>query len=250
MPQSPRSDNCRLVHLSIVLYTYPVMKGIHKQTYGDQITEYIKACILNGEFKPGDKINEVDLATRLKVSRAPVREALQHLTQTGLLISVPQKGKFIAALTAKEIEDSYFTGGVLEGAAVAETASLFTDDDITALTRLVRDMDLLAKEAASMEKIAALDDAFHERLFSRCDNFLLRRLSRRSCQGISKFLLYKQWCNAFKPEEMAPRHQIVLDAVLSRDPARIERALREHYKEAGRRMAVHGSDIFQTKNAD
>lgn len=216
------------------------MKGIHKQTYSDQIMEYIKACILKGEYEPGDKINEVDLATRLKVSRAPVREALQHLAQTGLLISIPQKGKFIAALTAQEIKDSYFTGGVLEGAAVATTAHLFTAEDFAAMEKLVDDMARYAQEGISMEKIAALDDAFHERLFCRCDNSLIRQLSRRSCQGISKFLLYKYWCKAFQADEMYSRHKTILEAVKSGDAARIEKTLRDHYQDAGKRMAVHG----------
>lgn len=226
------------------------MKGIHKQTYSAQITEYIKSRILKGEYEPGGKINEVELASRLQVSRAPVREALQHLAQTGLLVSFPQKGKFIAALTAKEIRDSYFTGGVLEGAAVATTAHLFTKDDFATLEGLVDDMAQLAAEAASMERIAALDDAFHDRLFSRCDNTLIRQLSRRSCQTISKFLLYRHWCRAFQPDEMHVRHKVILDAVKSGDPALIEKTLREHYQEAGRRMAVHGSDAHAGKKPE
>lgn len=225
------------------MYEYMHMKGIHKQTYGDQITEYIKSCILKGEFGPGDKINEVEIATRLKVSRAPVREALQHLSQTGLLISIPQKGKFIAALTAKEIKDSYFTSGVLEGAAVATTVHLFTEDDFATLEKLIDAMDNFAKSNASMEKIAALDDAFHECLFSRCDNELMGLLSRRSCRGISSFLLYRQWCRAFRADEMPGRHRTILDAVKSGDKAGIETTLREHYQDAGQRMALHGSDV-------
>lgn len=222
------------------------MQEIRKQTYGDQITEFIKQCILNGEYAPGDKINEMDLAGRLKVSRAPVREALQHLTQTGLLVSVPQKGKFIASLTAKEIRDSYFTGGVLEGAAVASTIHLFTDEDFTAMENVVGEMDKLAKNQVCMYTIAELDNAFHDIMFSRCDNTLLRQLSRRSCQGISKFLLYPRWCKAFVPDEIHGRHKELLEAVRTRDPRRIETTVREHYIEAGRRMEKYGSDIMDS----
>lgn len=219
------------------------MEYIHKKTYGDQITEFIKGCIQNGEYAPGDKINEVDLSSRLKVSRAPVREALQYLTQVGLLVSVPQKGKFIANLTAKEIRDSYFTGGVLEGAAVASTIHLFTEGDFKALIHLVAEMDRMSATEESMRAIAELDNAFHDLLFSRCDNTLLRQLSRRSCQGISKFLLYSHWCKAFDAREMHGRHKRVLDAALSRDPERIEANIRDHYIESGRRMARFGSDV-------
>lgn len=218
------------------------MTGIRKQTYGDQITEYIKECILRGEFRAGDKINEADLATRLKVSRAPVREALQHLAQTGLLVSVPQKGKFIASLTAREIQDSYFTGAVLEGAAVASTIHLFTDDDFAGMEKLLNEMASLARTNCEMCTIAELDTAFHEFMFMHSENKLIRTLSRRSCLSISKFLLYRDWCASFTPDEMYDRHKIVLDAVKSRDPRRIEGTIREHYVEAGRRLSKFGSD--------
>lgn len=78
------------------------MQSIHKQTYGDQITEYIKSRILKGEFGPGDKINEVDIATRLKVSRAPVREALQHLAQTGSSLPSRKKGNLSPRLPPRK----------------------------------------------------------------------------------------------------------------------------------------------------
>ena len=219
------------------------MHTIRKQTYSDQIQEYIKHCILNGEFGPGDKVNEVDMATRLKVSRAPVREAMQHLTNAGLLISVPQKGKFITSLTSKEIYDSYATGGILEGAAIASTIHLFTDADFEGMAGLVDEMRRYANEPDAMHTIAELDNAFHEYMFSRSDNILLRKLSRRSCQGLSKFLLYRHWSKAFMPEEMYGRHKTVLDAVLTRDPIQIELAVRNHYHESGKCMAQWGSNV-------
>ena len=219
------------------------MQGIRKQTYSDQITEFIKDSILKGDYAPGDKINEVDLATRLKVSRAPVREALQHLAQTGLLVSIPQKGKFISSLTAKEIRDNYFTGGVLEGAAAASTIHLFTDRDFAAMRSILDNIARHAHDPEAMCVIAELDTAFHEFMFSKSDNTLLRLLSRRSCQGLSKFLLYRYWCKDFVPEEMHSRHKVVFDAMMTKNPELIERTIREHYIEAGRRMAKYGSDV-------
>ncbi len=218
------------------------MKGIVKQTYSEQITEFIKQCMLRGEFAPGDKINEVDLASRLSVSRAPIREALQHLTLTGLLVSVPQKGKFIASLSAREIHDSYFTGGVLEGVAAAAAAASFTEADFAAMQGIVRAMGDCEGSPDAAQRISSLDTAFHDRIFAHSDNELLEALSRRSCQGISKFLLYRAWQQAFTPTEMRDRHQTVLDALKTRDPARIEATMREHYLECGRRMSRHGSD--------
>lgn len=218
------------------------MQGITKQTYCDQITEYIKGRILAGEFAPGDKLNEVLLAARLSISRAPIREALQLLVQEGLVVSIPQRGKFIAALTSKEIRNSYFTGGVLEGAAAASTIHLFTDEDFTRLRALVDAMAETVAEDGDMDRLAELDTAFHGIIFSRTDNDLLVELSRRSCQGLSKFLLFRHWRTVFTPQEVLERHRTVLEALLTRDPAHIERTIRDHYKDSGRRMARWGTD--------
>jgi DNA-binding GntR family transcriptional regulator len=139
---------------------------------------------------------------------------------------------------------------VLEGAAVAAMAHLFTPEDFAAMEKLVDDMARYAEEGVPMEKIASMDDAFHERLFSHCDNALIRQLSRRSCQGISKFLLYKYWCKAFRADEMHGRHKSILDAVKRGDAARIEKTLRDHYQDAGMRMATHGSDLSHKENLE
>lgn len=218
------------------------MQGITKQTYCDQITEYIKGRILAGEFAPGDKLNEVLLASRLSISRAPIREALQLLVQEGLVVSIPQRGKFIAALTSQEIRNSYFTGGVLEGAAAASTIHIFTDEDFIRLRALVDAMAETVAKDGDMDRLAKLDTAFHDIIFSRTDNDLLVELSRRSCQGLSKFLLFRHWRTAFTPQEVLERHRTVLAALLTRDPAHIERTIRDHYKDSGRRMARWGID--------
>ena len=63
-----------------------------RQTYSGQVVEFIKRCILDGELAPGEQVKEVILSERLGISRAPIREALQILTQDGLITSEPQKG--------------------------------------------------------------------------------------------------------------------------------------------------------------
>lgn len=217
------------------------------KTYSAQIIDHIKDAILRGELGPGDKVNEAHLASKLSISRAPIREALQMLVQEGLIISIPQRGKFITSLTAKEIQDSYFTGGVLEGAAVASNIEQFTDDDFSKLQDIVNQMRALAENGDNRDKLAPLDNAFHNILLSKTNNNLLVELSRRSCRGLSKFLFYKQWCKQFTTKENFERHQSLLDVMRSKNLFEIEKCIRDHYKEAGERMKKYGSDVLNTK---
>ncbi|MDR2056616.1 MAG: GntR family transcriptional regulator [Desulfovibrio sp.] len=208
------------------------------KTYSAQISDYIKKALLKGELRPGDKVNEVRLAAALSISRAPVREALQLLVNNGLVVSVPQKGKFIKKLSAKEIQDGYLIGGILEGAAVAMSVESLDDDDFARLNSLLRSMGELRKTSADYgEQLADLDIAFHDALLAKTPNRLMVEQARAVCQRRSKFLLFNHWPEAFTLDEVVERHRRVLAAVNSRSRHVIENTLREHYIELGERMA-------------
>ncbi|SIO40707.1 GntR family transcriptional regulator [Halodesulfovibrio marinisediminis] len=215
------------------------------KTYSEQIIVYIKDAILTGKLHPGDKVNEVVVATELSISRAPVREALQMLVKEGLITSIPQRGKFITALTAKQIRDSYFTGGVLEGAAVSSTISEFSEKDFENLQHIVDDMKKVVEHGENGTSMAELDDRFHDILFSKNTNDLISELARRSCQGISKFLLFRYWKDLFTLEAVYERHNHLLEVLRSRDVVAIENAIREHYIESGKRMERYGVDVLE-----
>ncbi len=221
------------------------MSGIKKLTYSEQVAEYIKQSILEGELSPGDQVKEVVLSKKLGISRAPIREALQILAREGLIHSQPQKGKHVAALTAKQIRDSYFTGGVLEAAAVTQALPLYTDEDLNNLTKIVEEMCTVAESGEASDSLATLDSTFHNILFSRIDNDLLIDLCRRSCQGISKFLLYKHWINLYTPKQVYERHLVILEALKSGKASKLEKTIRKHYTDSGERMSRYGADISE-----
>ena len=82
------------------------MHTFKRQTYSGQVVEFIKRCILDGELAPGEQVKEVILSDRLGISRAPIREALQILTQDGLITSEPQKGKYIRKMRIHGVQTS------------------------------------------------------------------------------------------------------------------------------------------------
>lgn len=208
-----------------------------KQTYTDLVVAYIKESILDGTYKPGTKVKELGIAKKLSISRAPIREALQILIKEGLVVWTPQKGKFITELDPKQIRDSYFTGGILEAAAVCSVIQKYTARDIKKLEEIAEKMRLIAADNEPIEKIAPLDDKFHQILFSRIDNQLLLEFCTRSCQGISKFLLFKYWIQLYSVEEVYWRHKVIVDAMKKRDIYELEGCIRNHYLDAGKRMS-------------
>ena len=213
------------------------------KTYSEQIIEYIKTMLLNGTLKPGDKVNEVHLASALSISRAPVREALQMLTKEGLIVYIPQRGKFIKALTQREIIDSYYIGGVLEGAAVGASVERFTECDFTQLQACIQEMAGLDQAAEYTKEFSQIDICFHKKLLSYTENKLIIDYSRNMCQRMSKFLLFRHWPMCFSVEEIVARHQRILDALRTREAYTVELSIRKHYKELGVQLSVYGCEV-------
>ncbi len=167
------------------------------------------------------------------------------LLREGLIEIHPQRGKKVTSLSAKQIKNSYFTGGVLEAAAVAQAIEHYTDNDIAELDGIVLKMKQIAEINGSVSDQAPLDKAFHDLLFSRIDNELIVELCRRTCQGISKFLLYRQWVKLFPATKVYERHKEIVDALKTRAPQVIEDVIRNHYMESGEKMSAFGVDVYK-----
>ena len=80
--------------------------------------------ILKGTLAPGQRINEPDIASRLGVSRVPVREALRELESSGLVVARKHSGVFVRQLEPSEIRDLYQLRGLLDGFAGRQAAQL------------------------------------------------------------------------------------------------------------------------------
>lgn len=211
---------------------------IEKKLYSDQIIEVIKADLLQGALKPGDRIKEAQLAERLGISRAPVREALSLLEREGLVVSAPQKGKSIASLTPREIVDSFTTGGILEGWGVASTCRMFTEDDFHEMETL------LLHFGGSPEQVPewmAADSRFHDCLLAYVDNEVLIRSIHFLTRRISKFLILPRWLHAYSRDEARARHADLLETVKTRRIEAVREAIQEHYRQLGLKIVSHMS---------
>ena len=209
---------------------------LKKETYSRQVAQIIRQMIREGELKQGQPVKEPLLANRLSISRAPIREALQLLTDEGLVTSEPQKGKRVRQLTDKDILDSYDVGAILEAAGVADSLMLWTEGDILRLRAVVDDMHNASRNATDLSAMMELDDLFHATLLQRCDNGRLVEMARLSCVTISKVLCYKIWLTLFSPKGFTERHATIANAVYAKDVASVVALLRKHYREIGERI--------------
>ena len=108
-------------------------------TMKHQIYQIIKKEICDGNYPPGQWLQEKELAEQLNVSRSPVREALKQLVDEGLAIEYPNKGVFVKEFTVKDIEEIYDLRTLLESYAIKNSVKTLTSINIQEL------MDILQK---------------------------------------------------------------------------------------------------------
>jgi DNA-binding GntR family transcriptional regulator len=100
----------------------------------------IRDRIVAGEYAPGLRLSQQQLAEELKVSRTPLREALQKLEAEGLVIGQANRGMEVAPVSLDDVESAYAVRLMVEPVAVAAVAARVTDDDIGLMERALADM--------------------------------------------------------------------------------------------------------------
>lgn len=150
------------------------MEPIEKMvTYREKVYQEIKEAIIAGKFID-EIINERQLSRQLKVSRTPVREALQMLKLEGWVTIEPWKGIYVKPLTPKQMKDVYFVREIIEVNALPVAIKNLTKHDIAQLYDLLEEMknqDLLNHPL----DFARTDLSFHSKIIQLADNEILTR---------------------------------------------------------------------------
>lgn len=111
------------------------------QSIREVVYEQLKAAILSGGFANGERLVEQDIASRLQVSRTPVREALKRLETEGFLEALPRNGLIVKIYSDDEIREIYLIREALESLAAEYAARNATKRDIRELERFAAEMD-------------------------------------------------------------------------------------------------------------
>jgi len=206
-----------------------------KKTYKDQVVDYVYQLLLDGELNPGDQLKETQLAEKMGISRAPIREAMKELIMNGLVDYRPQVGNFIPIFSPKQIVDSYTTRGVLEGYAIMTTCAQLSVEELDKLDYLVEQMESAA-ESDRHKRVVSAGGEFHDLLICKCDNVQLLDYTDRLSLKLH-VLFNKFWGKLYSSVEIGRRHREIVESVKARDLNLIEKVVRQHYVETGSKIA-------------
>jgi DNA-binding GntR family transcriptional regulator len=209
---------------------------IERQTLRLQAHQILRDELLSGRLKPGQRINEVQIASEIGISRGTLREAMRTLEQEGLVVSVPNRGTFVRRFTPHEAEELQEVRLSLETTAALRVARSWSAPVRSFLEdRLRRLREAYEGQLPFRDRVAA-DLAFHEAICESSGNRTLLALWRSLIGNITVLQLN------VGPERMTPlqapeHHRLLLDAIASRDDARI-RSVFAHVFDDGRRVVA------------
>jgi DNA-binding GntR family transcriptional regulator len=200
----------------------------------------LRAAILANTIPAGSRLLEAEVAQRMGVSRAPVREAIRHLEQEGLVEFFPHRGAVVVGLPESEIDAIYELRAIIEGRATADVAGNVTDDQLGKLEALVDEMRERLR-ARDIEAIAEIDLRFHGLIVEWSGLTLLRHIWS-SLDGLVRLRSYQALDRPGKTARYfltnaAGSHVTLIDALRSGDPASAARAARDHVLEVPSMLA-------------
>ena len=191
--------------------------------------------IISGEVAAGTKLNEVEVASALGVSRGPVREAFSALSQAGLVRVEKNRGVFVRQVSLEEASEFYEVRAALEGLIGRLAARRIAIDEIEQLRAVVRRMHATHKTRRADEYFA-LNVEFHDLLARAARNNALHANYRGV---VNQLDLYRR-ATISRSQESIPlstqEHEAIVDAIAARDEALAERLLTEHVLQSRARL--------------
>lgn len=207
---------------------------LRSRTLAEAVQEEVLRLIREGRLPAGEKLGEVELAARLGVSRATIREAFRGLSESGLLALEKNRGAVVRAISAAEADELYEVRAGLDAMAGARLAPRITEAELAELAGLLAGLDACAA-AHDMAAYYPLNVAFHDRLVAMAGNATLLRLYRRVID-LTHLLRRTSFADAESFRASAEEHRAIVAALATRDAEAAAAAMRRHVRAGHARM--------------
>ncbi|MCR9134450.1 MAG: GntR family transcriptional regulator [Alphaproteobacteria bacterium] len=149
------------------------LEPIVDETRRGQIARKLRELIVYGNVSPGERLTETDLARRLGVSRAPLREAIRELVESGLVESIPYKGLFVRRVTRTDLEELYSLRTALEQFAFQQCWNRRSDEALEDLFQRHRNLIAEVERNSDPQQAIELELVLHSWCYELSGHSLL-----------------------------------------------------------------------------
>ena len=201
-------------------------------TKKEQVYERIHRAIITGELKPGEILNEAEIAAQFESGKTPTREALLLLIHEGFLDSLPRVGYIVSKPTMQDILETFHLRIILEVEAIGLAAERLSPEDIRRLQENNQEEEKLTVSTNPTNKAAAsaLNRDFHLPLARLSGNARLATLIQQLVDDMERMLVNDPYL--VDPSQ----HKKILDALLTQDKEKAQEAMRLHIEETRNRI--------------
>ena len=190
------------------------------------VCENIRQAIIDGTFSPGERLMEIQLADEMGVSRTPVREAIRKLEQEGFVVMIPRRGTYVADISIKDITEIYEIRISLDILAAGLAAERITDEELQTLNGYLLE---IGQHIANndMNKIVAVDTAFHDVLYTASRNERLRTIINNLREQMYRYRL-EYLKDTQSHDRLVEEHQKIVNAIIEKNKEEAVRLIQEH----------------------
>jgi len=203
--------------------------GTSRPSLNNVVADALREAILSGRFEPGDRLPEPQLAEMFGVSRNPIREALQVLSNEGLVEISPRKGARVPLLSRDELFETIELRAELEGISARNAARHCTSETRAALVDLL-ERGNRAMETGDEERMLECNRQFHGLLAGASRNRYLAEFMR-SLRDRTHWLFARS--AAERAETSWKEHAAVLEAVIAGNTSDASRMAFQHVQKVG-----------------
>jgi DNA-binding GntR family transcriptional regulator len=221
---------------------------VRPQSMRYDVLRQLRKAILDGRFRPGERLNESHIAREMGISRGPVREAMQALEQEGLIQTVHWKGSFVAELDPQAFRELVELRILLETHAARAATVRCTPAEIAELDDLIAQMRLACR-AGDIDEMVNYDLAFHHAICRLAGNRMMVRVWEQLA-GRMRLAVLLSIEEGYDPASMIETHPPVLEAMRLGDGDLAAQHLNERTWQAAERIYSALSDRLARQPAE
>lgn len=204
------------------------------RTIQQMVTDRIRTAILNGTFKPNERLNQAELAEKLNVSRIPTREALRTLEAEGLVKFYPHRGAVVATIPPEEIEEIYEIRILLETSAAQRAIKRMSDSEL----QEIREIQEKMFETTELDAWVGLNDRLHQAIYEPSGWTRLVSVIQM-LRNLTTPYVRMYVSDQFDRNAADIEHAEILAALESRDTVGLKAVLRRHLAHSCQGVLAH-----------
>ena len=215
----------------------------------DVVFNTLREAILKGELQPGERLMELQLASKLGVSRTPIREAIRMLEQEGLAVTMPRRGAEVAKMTLKDMEDVLEVRDALDELAAKIACSKMNSEQMRSLKAAKDEFAQATKDGTDVKVIAEADVKFHDVIYESTDNAKLVSLISNLREQLYRYRV-EYLKNPENYSGLIKEHEAIVSALEAKDESGVTKAMHDHVanQEAAMKAVIEKQDE-EYKNA-